>query len=394
MIKVKVKEVKNIPNKNQIPMERIKLTRKELYDIVWKEPLSSLAKKYKISDNGLRKICKRMNIPLPPNGYWQKIRYGKQVKIEKLPEKYSGQNEIILDEKGSGFENADSPIIKQRRLVEEIEKNKKLPLTVQERLTDPDRLVINSKQYFEAVKHIKGWENYPKRVDVLNIDVTYENLPRALRIIDTVIKLLIARNHEVKIKYDKTYAVIEGEEIEFRIREKKRATIIKDKWGSTQYEHTGELAFIIGDPWRIKEVKDDSVELLETKLSIVLAKFELEGLRWKEIHEETDRQRKIQEERERIEREIKEKKENESRDFKKLFSQATRFHQANILREYVKTVEENSIKNGNISDELRNWIIWAKQKIEWYDPLINREDPLLDEGYKTNIFRDFLKEWQ
>jgi hypothetical protein len=35
--------------------ERLKvtLTRKELYDLVWAEPLSKLAKKYKISDNGL-----------------------------------------------------------------------------------------------------------------------------------------------------------------------------------------------------------------------------------------------------------------------------------------------------------------------------------------------------
>jgi hypothetical protein len=34
-------------------MEKVTLTRKELYDLVWAEPLSKLAKKYKISDNGL-----------------------------------------------------------------------------------------------------------------------------------------------------------------------------------------------------------------------------------------------------------------------------------------------------------------------------------------------------
>jgi len=342
-------------------------------------------------------MCKRLNIPLPENGYWQKIRYGKQVKIEKLPDNFKGQNEIILNEKGSDVENTDSPVIKQRRLIEEIEKNKNLTLRVPERLTNPNGLIINSKQYFEAVKHFdrsKGWDNYPTRLNVLNIDVSFEKLPRALRIMNTVIKLIKASNHEVKIKYNKTYAIIEGEEIEFRIREKKRATLAKDHWGSTQYEHTGELAFIIGDNWKNKEVKDDSVELLESKLSIILAKLELEGLRWKELHEEADRQRKLREERERIERELKERKENESRAFKKLFSQATRLHHANILRDYVQTVEAKVVKTGNISDEMQNWIVWAKQKIEWYDPLINREDPLLDDVYKANIFREFLKEWQ
>ena len=55
--------------------------RKELYDLVWSRPLLTLSKKYIISDNGLRKICIKMNIPLPQNGHWQKIRYSKSVKL-------------------------------------------------------------------------------------------------------------------------------------------------------------------------------------------------------------------------------------------------------------------------------------------------------------------------
>ncbi len=49
-------------------LKEITITRKQLCDMVWSEPLSRLAKKYQISDNGLRKICRRMKIPLPPNG--------------------------------------------------------------------------------------------------------------------------------------------------------------------------------------------------------------------------------------------------------------------------------------------------------------------------------------
>lgn len=55
-------------------MEKVTFSRKELYDLVWAEPLSVLAKKYQVSDNGLRKICLRMDIPLSPNGHWQKIK--------------------------------------------------------------------------------------------------------------------------------------------------------------------------------------------------------------------------------------------------------------------------------------------------------------------------------
>lgn len=56
----------------------IHFTRKELYDLVLKVPLLALSKKYDISDVGLRKVCIRMNIPLPKSGHWQKLRYGKK----------------------------------------------------------------------------------------------------------------------------------------------------------------------------------------------------------------------------------------------------------------------------------------------------------------------------
>jgi hypothetical protein len=45
-------------------IEQVTLTCKELYDLVWAEPLSRPAKRYKISDNSLKKICKRMNFHL------------------------------------------------------------------------------------------------------------------------------------------------------------------------------------------------------------------------------------------------------------------------------------------------------------------------------------------
>lgn len=48
------------------------LTRKELYDLVWSKPFTTLAKKYLISDNGLRKICLKMDIPLPKSGHCSK----------------------------------------------------------------------------------------------------------------------------------------------------------------------------------------------------------------------------------------------------------------------------------------------------------------------------------
>ena len=133
-------------------MEKVTLTRKELYDLVWSEPLSRLAKRYKISDNGLRKICKRMNIPLPAMGHWQKIQYNKKVTIVKFPEKYDGQDEILMHEKEPGDIELDSPIAQQRRLTRSIEETKDLQLFIPDRMSSrPDSLIRSTMDYYDAV---------------------------------------------------------------------------------------------------------------------------------------------------------------------------------------------------------------------------------------------------
>lgn len=44
----------------------VELTRKQLYDRVWKTPMRTLAKEFGLSDVGLAKICRKHNIPRPP----------------------------------------------------------------------------------------------------------------------------------------------------------------------------------------------------------------------------------------------------------------------------------------------------------------------------------------
>ena len=60
------------------------LSREELYALVWSEPLLTLAKRFGLSDNGLRKRCKAMNVPTPPRGYWQNARHGRRPKLPAL----------------------------------------------------------------------------------------------------------------------------------------------------------------------------------------------------------------------------------------------------------------------------------------------------------------------
>jgi hypothetical protein len=55
----------------------MKIKRLGLFELVWNKPMMALSKEFNLSDNGLRKICKKHDIPLPPMGYWMKLEFGK-----------------------------------------------------------------------------------------------------------------------------------------------------------------------------------------------------------------------------------------------------------------------------------------------------------------------------
>lgn len=62
----------------------ITVTRSELYRQVWSATMISLAKKYGLSDNSLRKICRKHNIPTPEAGHWAKQGHGHPTKSPPL----------------------------------------------------------------------------------------------------------------------------------------------------------------------------------------------------------------------------------------------------------------------------------------------------------------------
>ena len=72
------------------------ITRQELYDLVWGEPLSILAKRFEISDVRLGKICVEADIPKPGVGYWAKRQSGKSTVQPPLPQRKLGQTEQVV----------------------------------------------------------------------------------------------------------------------------------------------------------------------------------------------------------------------------------------------------------------------------------------------------------
>ncbi len=52
--------------------------REKLYEEVWKEPVLVVANRYGVSNVALAKACRKLAVPLPPRGYWARIRAGRK----------------------------------------------------------------------------------------------------------------------------------------------------------------------------------------------------------------------------------------------------------------------------------------------------------------------------
>jgi hypothetical protein len=70
-------------------------SRKELYDLVWSQPMRTVAARIGISDVALSKHCKKADIPVPNRGYWARKQAGKPTIQVALPPRFPGASDRI-----------------------------------------------------------------------------------------------------------------------------------------------------------------------------------------------------------------------------------------------------------------------------------------------------------
>ena len=78
---------------------------------------------------------------------------------------------------------------------------------------------------------------------------------------------------------------------------------------------------------------------------------------------------------------IRENRENlikkELADFKTLIAEADRWFEIKKIRSYLDDVEAK-LKTSEIhSEEVKNWLSWARKKVAWYEPNSKIDDELL-----------------
>ena len=366
-------------------MESKTLTRTELYELVWSKPLTILSKEFGYSDNGLRKICVKHNIPLPKVGHWAKIKHNKRICNKPLP-KDDGLNtpiRLYIDPKGDGpnFHPNQGRTKKKK----EIEDTLSMALTVPEKLRNPDPLIKKAKMDMKNKKPSE-WGNTKGLVytseGILNIAVSKPNISRALLFMDTLIKLLKKRGHTSKVSRD-TEVVVNEEPMKIRFREVlKRVMITENNWQHSELVPSGILSFRIDSGYPEKQWRDSTTIPLESRLSDILTYIEIKAKLLKEERTRQEIQMRKWEEESKREEEIKRRKEDELVNVKKLFETASRWQKSQDLRDYIKEVENIAIKKNALTEEKQKWIEWANSKADWLDPIIAKEDAIL--GYYPN----------
>ncbi|MGE3227282.1 MAG: hypothetical protein AB7I72_24630, partial [Parvibaculaceae bacterium] len=178
------------------------MTRQELYDLVWKEPLTHAAKRFGISDVALRKTCVKHNIPTPPLGYWAKIAHGKKVSQPALPPAKQDEHEWIR------LEPSVSPILPEEvsasltTIRQQATANKASIVVPKEKpaILHPiaKELAVILRKSHEDDIGLVNWNAisrfYPT---VYSISISRPLIERAIILLDALFKALAARGHNV-----------------------------------------------------------------------------------------------------------------------------------------------------------------------------------------------------
>ena len=207
----------------------MKITRKELYDLVWAEPMTLVCKRFGLTDNGLRKHCKSMNIPTPPIGYWSKLKHGKKVQITPLSKDTADTKQsTILNEKDPSEQTEIdllAPLSRNRVRELEISSGDTSAFVVPEVLYAKDPIIIDTKEKFRQESENVYLKRNPYKNKIgptLDVYVSEKTIDRALCIFSSIINALRSRGHNVKAAENNTYAAINGEEIQINITERKK----------------------------------------------------------------------------------------------------------------------------------------------------------------------------
>lgn len=396
----------------------IQFERQSLYEEVWSEPLTRLGKKYGLSDNGVRKVCIALNIPLPKAGHWAKISAGHQILRTPLPENskitvYVSHPKPV--ETSSQEKTEDAIWLEQREsfeadpinhIVVELQPRKLHPLLLEsrsqliEKVKESEKLIIEAQK--EAIRpKKKTWEPnihsfrlsfFERNGQLLELHrwsmplrLTSKTWERGLAIMNALFIAAEKRGFEItkEKESNRLSFKLDGAEVYIRMSEKLRQEIRASKDTAELNSHldsqkikvpTGILRFhICLGGYTDIEIPETSGKPLQENLNQVFSRIyklvvrsrvkSREWAEWRRKREEEDRQR---EEREKIRLEALRLQELESQKRKDLLKEANDWQSAELIYKYIAHFD--AMGNFQDNEKFIEWKKWALNVADQLDP--------------------------
>ncbi len=373
--------------------------REKLYNEVWEEPVSTVAKRYGISDVMIHKICKSMDIPVPPRGYWAKKRAGQKVVKAKLP-KTDKKTTITRYQTMDKRLPPTVPELEEILTKEEYEKLYNVASSI-EPLSDNTRYHKVISSYRESVDawkkkhgqvHYAWIQNKKQQAPELVFTVSDETRKRVFRLLNALVKSttelgcnltenldMIVRDKVVPVTFSEAktevdHVLTKQEERELAHYEEQKK---KDSWAYRpnirKYDHNfnGKLTMRINNHFLFRDTPNKKIEERLPEILFALYKAS-EEVRLERLHREEVARKAAEEQKRREER--RERYNAEVDVTNALLNEANDFEIACRIRRYVEQVRMVSDPDDK---RIQAWSIWALEKADWFDPTIARNDPAL-----------------
>ena len=379
----------------------ITITREELYEEVWKKPITTLATEYGLSDVGLAKVCKRHSIPMPGRGYWTKKAHGKKLpkkpKLPKLSDKHNHLLSVQIHPKDNIHQQL--PIIDEITAFEKDETNK-ITVDFEADLTHP--IVIKTAKSLKSSKENHKGLHEPKAKNCLSISICRDSIDRSLHIMDALLLALDERGATYTTVHDRYYdadllaVVLDGISLIIKLEENVKRVkhifseaeerrVARDHWyrfklPEYDYIPTGELTLKLDSAWRYdgrKSWSDAKVQRIENHLNDFIITLQKAAIKLRQLDEE-DKQREFKRKlAKQKKQEFELAKSEEQKKFDNLLKDCENWHLSQQLREYIDAIKHKSIPKNNDTNT-KDWIEWATTHANRLDPTIPSQNSILD----------------
>lgn len=346
--------------------ETKKISRRELYDLVWSRPIMDIAAEFGISDRGLGKVCERYNIPKPPRGYWQRIAAGEKIKIPKLhamSNLYQETVHIQVNVKETLPENVNDKINEQ--LSE--------PITIPSKISKLHPLVKQTeKSVCLELRH--------RRNLILNaLFLKLETNGFSIKINDDCFEIIFERERT----YLKISEHFKKNKRQLTEQEEKKKLYSTQKW-VYEYEATHKLKLTLNNYKPDSYFSSIYASFMDTKNTLLEENInDIYSNIVKTLY--IEREKTIKEEKERkIREEIERQKRVKEQKIKNLLAETQKFILADNIRAYVKS-KENAYNAGKVKMvDFEEWKVFGLSYADELDPSFTPEKLPMEDNHEDD----------